>query len=116
MIISEIETLQQLVPVIRHHHERFDGKGYPDGLAGEDIPLEARILAVVDAFDAMTHERSYRKAMSMEQARAELKRGAGTQFDPAVVEAFLALVSRQGEDVAAAAQPGSESRELTAVE
>jgi diguanylate cyclase (GGDEF)-like protein/PAS domain S-box-containing protein len=112
MIISEVEALQQLVPIVRHHHERFDGKGYPDGLAGQDIPLEARILAVVDAFDAMTHERAYRKALSREVALAELERGAGTQFDPAVVEAFLALVSREGGRPAARKQPASEDREL----
>jgi HD-GYP domain-containing protein (c-di-GMP phosphodiesterase class II) len=114
MIMSEIETLQQLVPVIRHHHERFDGKGYPDGLAGEDIPLEARILAVVDSFDAMTHERAYRKALSREEAIAELERGAGTQFDPAVVEAFLALANSRGEELTIPAQAASESRELAA--
>ncbi len=89
MIASEIETLQALVPIVRHHHEWFDGKGYPDGLAGEGIPLEARILAVVDAFDAMTHERPYRKALSREEALAEVRRCTGTQFDPAVVEVFL---------------------------
>ena len=111
MIMTEIETLQQLVPVVRHHHERFDGKGYPDGLAGEDIPLEARILAVADAFDAMIHERAYRKALSKEEAIAELERGAGTQFDPAVVEAFLAVVKGQGEELTIPAQAASESRE-----
>ena len=114
MIMSEIETLQQLVPVVRHHHERFDGKGYPDGLAGEEIPLEARIIAVVDSFDAMTHERSYRKAMSREEAMAELECCAGTQFDPAVVEAFLAVLRSHGEDVAPPAQ-ADESIELAPV-
>jgi HD-GYP domain-containing protein (c-di-GMP phosphodiesterase class II) len=114
MIMSEIETLQQLVPVVRHHHERFDGQGYPDGLAGEEIPVEARILAVVDAFDAMTHERAYRSALSSDQAIAELKRGAGTQFDPTVVEAFLATLSRRTDDVAIE-PPTSEARESAAV-
>jgi diguanylate cyclase (GGDEF)-like protein/PAS domain S-box-containing protein len=116
MIMSEIETLQQLVPVVRHHHERFDGQGYPDGLVGEEIPMEARILAVVDAYDAMTHERSYRRALNRQQAIAELKRGAGTQFDPAAIEAFLALLEKRGEDfVAAPAQTPNESAELAAV-
>jgi HD-GYP domain-containing protein (c-di-GMP phosphodiesterase class II) len=116
MIMSEIETLQQLVPVVRHHHERFDGKGYPDGLGGEEIPVEARILAVVDAFDAMTHERAYRKAFSSQQAIAELKRGAGTQFDPAAEEAFQALLERRGdEESAASAQPANEVAELAVV-
>jgi HD-GYP domain-containing protein (c-di-GMP phosphodiesterase class II) len=114
MIMSEIETLQQLVPVVRHHHERFDGQGYPDGLRGQEIPIEARILAVVDAFDAMTHERAYRKALTEEQAIAELRRCAGTQFDPTVVEAFLDMLSRRGDDFATA-QPASETKELAAV-
>jgi diguanylate cyclase (GGDEF)-like protein/PAS domain S-box-containing protein len=115
MIASEVEALQQLVPIVRHHHERFDGKGYPDGLAGEDIPLEARILAVVDSFDAMIHERVYRKALSWEEAIAELERCAGTQFDPAVVEAFLALVRTRGEELAIPAEAAGESRKLAAV-
>src|SRR5690625_2888059 len=70
------------------HHERWDGKGYPAGLKGEEIPLESRILAVADAFDALTHDRSYRKAVSPELAREEIVRGSGTQFDPQVIEAF----------------------------
>ena len=75
---------------IRHHHERWDGKGYPDGIAGEDIPLGARIIAVADSYDAMTSDRPYRKALPHEVALIELQRGAGTQFDPSVVDAFLA--------------------------
>ena len=75
---------------IRHHHERWDGKGYPDGLAGEDIPLGARVIAVADSYDAMTSDRPYRRALPHEVALIELQRGAGTQFDPAVVEAYLA--------------------------
>jgi HD-GYP domain-containing protein (c-di-GMP phosphodiesterase class II) len=114
MIMSEIEALQKIVPVVRHHHERFDGQGYPDGLGGEEIPVEARILAVADAFDAMLHERPYRKALSKEQTIAELKRCAGTQFDPTVVEAFLALLGRRGADLEGA-QPASESQEPAAV-
>jgi len=100
------------VPIVRHHHERFDGKGYPDGLAGEGIPLEARIMSVVDVFDAMTHDRAYRKALSREETMAELERGAGTQFDPAVVKAFLVLVKGRGEEAAASAQAASEDRRL----
>lgn len=78
-----------LKAAVLHHHERFDGKGYPDGLAGEAIPLEARILAVADAYEAMTSDRPYRKALSHQEAVAELRRNSGVQFDPAVVEAFL---------------------------
>jgi len=76
---------------ILYHHERYDGRGYPSGLKGEAIPLEARILNIVDAFAAMTSVRPYRDALSFEQALEELKRGAGTQFDPHLVETFLSV-------------------------
>jgi diguanylate cyclase (GGDEF)-like protein/PAS domain S-box-containing protein len=114
IMISEAEALQQLAAIVRHHHERFDGKGYPDGLSQEEIPLEARILAVADVFDAMTHERSYRKAQSREEAIAELERGAGTQFDPAVVKAFLALVKGPDEEPAVATQGAGKHKQLAA--
>ncbi len=77
------------------HHERFDGKGYPHGLSGEDIPLEGRILAVVDVFDALTHERPYKKAWPVDQALAEIQGGSGTQFDPRVVEIFVAMLDAE---------------------
>lgn len=80
------------VSLVRAHHERFDGGGYPDGLAGEGIPLEARILFVADSFDAMTSDRSYRRGMPVEEAFDELRRCSGTQFDPCVVDALLGLV------------------------
>jgi putative nucleotidyltransferase with HDIG domain len=80
---------------VREHHERVDGSGYPDGLADEDISLEARILAVADAYEAMVGDRPYRRAMTHEQARAELLRCAGTQFDQGVVEAFLRVLEAQ---------------------
>lgn len=80
--------------VIRHHHERWDGKGYPDGLKGEEIPLLARIVSVVDAYDAMTTDRVYRKALPEEKARAEIQRNAGSQFDPKVAEVFLDILGR----------------------
>jgi diguanylate cyclase (GGDEF)-like protein/PAS domain S-box-containing protein len=114
MIMSEVESLQRLVPIVRHHHERFDGRGYPDGLAGQEIPLEARIMSVVDVFDAMTHDRAYRKALSREETIAELERGAGTQFDPAVVKAFLALVKGQGEELPALPHAASEGSQVAA--
>jgi hypothetical protein len=88
-ILARVAFLQEAIPVVRHHHERFDGGGYPDGLAGAEIPLGARILAVADSFDAMTSDRPYRRALDARQARLELKRSAGAQFDPLVVEAFL---------------------------
>ncbi len=94
-IAKRIKFLDGVMPVIYHHHERWDGKGYPDGLAGEKIPLCSRIVAAIDAFDAMTSDRPYRKAMSFSEAIAELKRCAGTQFDPTVVEAFLEVLKNK---------------------
>jgi diguanylate cyclase (GGDEF)-like protein len=88
-LIDQVEALRPIAPAILHHHERWDGGGYPDGLAGDDIPLEARIVAVADSFSAMTAERPYRKRMSLDQACAELERCAGTQFDPDVVRVFV---------------------------
>jgi putative nucleotidyltransferase with HDIG domain len=85
-----------LAAIVAAHHERWDGKGYPVGLAGEEIPLAARILSVVDSYDAMISHRPYRIPFSMRDARAELQRGAGGQYDPCVVEAFLAVLNEQG--------------------
>jgi HD-GYP domain-containing protein (c-di-GMP phosphodiesterase class II) len=82
--------LGEIGKIVRSCHERFDGSGYPDGLAGDEIPLVARIVACCDAYNAMTTDRSYRKALPREEAVAELRRGAGTQFDPQVVEALIA--------------------------
>ena len=84
--------MHQQADWILHHHERPDGRGYPAGLRGDDVPLEAKILAVADAYEAMTSDRVYRKAIGDEAARAELRRGAGTQFDAGVVRAFLATL------------------------
>jgi len=88
-IVAPVENLVDVAPIIRSHQEKYDGSGYPDGLRGEEIPLGARILAVVDAYGAMTDERVYRKARSPEDAVAELRRCAGTHFDPEIVEVFL---------------------------
>ena len=88
-IVEDVEFLKPTVPYILHHHERFDGKGYPDGLAGEDIPLNARIISVTETYDFLTSDLSYRKALSKEQAFDELKRVSGSQFDPDVVSAFI---------------------------
>ena len=87
-IISQIPFLEDVSRIVRHHHERWDGKGYPDGLSGEAIPLGARIFAVADSFDAMTSDRPYRRAMSVADACAEVARCRGTQFDPSIVDAF----------------------------
>lgn len=97
-IVEPVEFLQEPRPIILHHHERYDGKGYPDGLKGEDIPLSARILAVADAFEAMRSDRPYRRALPLEEAREELIRNAGTQFDPRVVEVFLDILEKHGGD------------------
>lgn len=88
-IVAQLPSLQALVPAIRHHHERFNGSGYPGRLSGDAIPQEARIIAVADALDAMSSERSYRPAMPWEMAMAELRRSAGACFDPQVVNAAL---------------------------
>ncbi len=97
-ILSQIEGVGSARDWVLHHHERFDGQGYPHSLAAEQIPLAARITAVVDAYDAMTTDRPYRQAMSHEQALLEIQAAAGTQLDPQVVEVFLNMV--QGRDLA----------------
>jgi putative nucleotidyltransferase with HDIG domain len=90
-IVQMIPELVWALPVVRGHHERWDGRGYPDGLKGEEIPLPARVVTVADAFDAMTSDRPYRPGMPAERGFAELQAGAGTHFDPACVEAFLRI-------------------------
>lgn len=95
-IIEPLEFLQETIPIILHHHEQFDGRGYPAGLAGRDIPLGARIIAVGDTFDAMTSSRAYRDARASEEAIEELVRCRGTQFDPDIVDLFLKLSETPG--------------------
>jgi diguanylate cyclase (GGDEF)-like protein len=86
--------LDEILPAVRHHHERWDGKGYPDGLSGYDIPLAARMLSVCDAFEAMTSVRRYRQTLSVPQAISEIERCAGTQFDPDIAHVFGRMVGR----------------------
>lgn len=95
-LLAGIPFLTAALPIVRHHHERWDGEGYPDGLRGEDIPAGARIVAVCDAWDAMTSDRPYRSARSPEHAAAELHGGAGTHFDPACVGLLLGLLEEIG--------------------
>jgi diguanylate cyclase (GGDEF)-like protein/PAS domain S-box-containing protein len=93
-ILAGTRTLAHLAPAVKAEHERFDGNGYPDGLAGQEIPLASRITFACDAYHAMTSDRPYRKALSPDIARAQLREGAGSQFDPQVVEALLAAIDR----------------------
>jgi two-component system cell cycle response regulator len=101
-IIAAAREIEAIAPIVRAVHERPDGRGYPDGLELDQIPVSSRIIAVVDAFDAMTTDRPYQRAVSPGQALVELRRHAGTQFDAAVVEAFVAAIAdRTGTERAA---------------
>src|SRR5206468_4644317 len=98
-IVGHLGRLRDVLPFIRHHHERWDGAGYPAGLAGPDIPLEAAIVGLADAWDAMTTERPYSRARTTEDAAEEILRARGTQFAPTVVDAFFDAIKphrRQG--------------------
>ena len=97
LMVSKVEFLEGALPILLYHHERYDGSGYPFGLEGRNIPLEARIFAVVDAYDAMTSDRPYRKAMAHDLALAEIQDNSGVQFDPEVVEAFTRVMAREFE-------------------
>ncbi|MDO8447126.1 MAG: HD-GYP domain-containing protein [Deltaproteobacteria bacterium] len=94
-ILGHINALKHVIPAMKHHHERYGGGGYPDGLKGEDIPLAARILSIADTFDAMTTDRPYRKALSNEEALRELGKNQGSQFDPELVRVFTANWKRK---------------------
>ncbi|MBR0518759.1 HD-GYP domain-containing protein, partial [bacterium] len=91
-MLSGIQGLAHVLPVVRHHHERWDGQGYPDKIGGEEIPYKARIISVCDAFDALVSDRPYRQGMSLKEAMAEIKAGSGSQFDPVITEVFLKMV------------------------
>jgi response regulator RpfG family c-di-GMP phosphodiesterase len=95
-IISQVRSLRDILPVVYHHHERVDGRGYPDGIAGEQIPELARIISIADAFEAMTSDRAYRRALSWEKARDILLEGSGTQWQGDLVEKWIKLVTDEG--------------------
>lgn len=94
-MVEQLKFLRDISPIIRHHHERWDGKGYPDGLAGEDIPLGARILAVCTAFDSMVHAKAYRPGVDEEQSVKDIRANAGTKYDPEIVDAFLRVLKKR---------------------
>jgi putative nucleotidyltransferase with HDIG domain len=106
-IVEKFSRLRDAVPLIRHHHERWDGAGYPEGLAGEEIPLEAGIVGLADAWDAMTTDRPYHRALTLEEAAEEIRRGRGSQFSPAVVDAFFAVLRRRPLDLPATQPAGA---------
>ena len=101
-MLLRMAALREAIPYVLYHHERWDGHGYPSGKAGEEIPIEARVLAVADAFDAMTSDRPYRRALSRREALAEVERCAGTQFDPEIARLFLELFAEAQLPAAAA--------------
>jgi HD-GYP domain-containing protein (c-di-GMP phosphodiesterase class II) len=97
LLVSKVGFLEPALPILLYHHEKYDGSGYPFGLSGENIPLEARIFTIVDAYDAMTQDRPYRDAMSHHAAMEEIREHNGTQFDPDVVTAFERLMASRPE-------------------
>ncbi|NLM17366.1 MAG: HD domain-containing protein [Candidatus Riflebacteria bacterium] len=93
-ILENVQFLENVIPIVRSHHERYDGRGYPDSLKGDEIPFLARIVSIADTYDAMTTDRPYRKALSAQEAVKEIKRCAGTQFDPHIAKTFIELVEK----------------------
>ena len=97
-ILAKVEDYAEIAAIVRHHHERFDGNGYPDGLAGDEIPFLSRVIAVADAYNAMTSDRPYREAMPSRVARLRLAQAVETQFDTSVVAAFEAILAGAPEE------------------
>ena len=100
-ILGDAKIFKDIIPIVKHHHERYDGKGYPSQLAGEDIPILARIAAMSDAFDAMTSKRTYRDAMPLKVVISEIEKNSGTQFDPKVAEVFLDILKNDYKEIEA---------------
>lgn len=100
-ILSNATIFQDIIPIVYHHHEKYDGHGYPTGLAGEAIPLFARIAAIADAFDAMTSRRSYRDSLPLEKVKEEFQKNSGTQFDPKLVTVFLDILNNHYDEIKA---------------
>ncbi len=98
-ILSSATIFQDLIPIVKHHHEKYDGTGYPSKLKGEDIPLFARIAAVADTFDAMTSKRTYRDALPIDTVKAEIERCKGTQFDPKIADVFLDILNNHYDEI-----------------
>ena len=98
-ILSNATIFKDISPIVKHHHERFDGHGYPGKLKGEEIPYLARIATVADSFDAMTSKRSYRDSLPIDVVKEEIKKNSGTQFDPEIAEVFLKILDEQPEDI-----------------
>jgi putative nucleotidyltransferase with HDIG domain len=96
-IVGDIEFLKDAIPIIRHHHERYDGTGYPEGLKGDEIPILARLFTIVDAYDAQTNQRPYNTILSAQSSLEILRASQGTGFDPRVVEAFIEMIEEEGE-------------------
>jgi putative two-component system response regulator len=107
-ILRDIKQISDLIPGVLHHHERWDGRGYPGKIAGENIPKMGRIICLADCFDAMTSNRTYRKALSLDTALFEIEKGAGTQFDPILAKAFLAIGGENLQDILRAHQNQSQ--------
>ena len=98
-ILGAATIFKDIIPIVKHHHERYDGRGYPSGLAGENIPYLARITAVADTFDAMTSKRSYRDALDLQYVKDEFERCKGTQFDPQIAEVFINILNNEYEKI-----------------
>jgi putative nucleotidyltransferase with HDIG domain len=98
-ILKDVKNLKDIIHIVKHHHERYDGKGYPDGMSGDELNLDVYIVQLADCVDAMTTDRPYRKALTLEQVISELENNSGTQFHPKVVDAYLNLLKKQNKNI-----------------